>query len=175
MKKLLLLVVCLLLLMPAKAKAELGDWKLYVIIRYEMYGQDMINYGQMVALVQQLINRFDSEPGHAEDVFVDWVQDGRQGEDADEWWYNEDTSPWLPTGRMYMGGELYSEDVALDDSEDTDYMQSMYWSASIPGYVVGNYTVMILITNRIYDPSIFGFMIPYCDYPLANTPKPVCP
>lgn len=153
----------------------LGDWKLYVIIRMEIHDEGLFNYGQMNALVQQLINRFDAEPGHAEDVFVNWVQDGRQGANAADWWYNEHNRAWLPTGMMFMGGELYEEGVAIDSSEDTDYMQAMYWSEEFPGYTTGMYSVMVLITNRIFDQSLFDSMHPYCDFPLTGTPPPVCP
>lgn len=176
MKRALLIVICLAVLIPIfpiDAQAELGDWKMYVIWRADCSEEEMFNHGQANALVSQLMNKYSSEPGHANDVWVDWVQDGRQGEDPEDWLFWDGFDPWLPVAMMYMGGGLYTEDVALDDSEDTDYMLTMYWDASFGES--GAYMVMAIITNRIYDPGFLSLFNNYCDMPFPNTPPPVCP
>ena len=186
MKKLLIITFVLLTVFfnVLTAKADTGDWKMYFIMRIEMTDNALINHGQAVALHAQLLNRFSAEPGVANTVYTNWVQDGRQGEDPADWYFSDfaepTTGPYLPVRWFYMGGQVESVDVGVS-YEDTDYMLSSYWLASYSDAYVSNgaWMAMLVITNRIYEnlPGWLssGMLVPYCDEPLAGVPGPACP
>lgn len=186
MRKLLLVLVCaaMLLFYGGGAMAELGPWRMYVVMLYENQYLGLLNYGQATALIAQMVNRFSAEPGVADTIYTAWVQDGRLGEGADEWMYSNwpagDDEEHLPVGWFYMGGDIPDEGVPIDSSEDTDYMLTVYWDAeyATTRHPSGNWTAMMVITNRIFEGLSgwlsMGLLMPYCQFPLEGTPGLIC-